>query len=81
MLGSPIDTIETRRPGSRAYRDEIDTALAGHVVGLVFDPFEFAQVEVLMDLRHEGIPEPLGHTVSAAARADIRLDAGHPAAS
>jgi hypothetical protein len=56
----------------------MDTALAGHLVGLVFDPFEFAQVEVLMDLPHEGIPEPLGHTVSAAARADIQLDAQAP---
>jgi GNAT superfamily N-acetyltransferase len=38
-------------------------------------------VELLMDLPHGGIPEPLGHTVRAAARGDIQLDAGHPAAS
>lgn len=37
-------------------------------------------LELLMDLPPEGIPEGLRHSIRAAARGEIRLDARHPAA-
>lgn len=37
-------------------------------------------LELLMDLPPEGIPDALRHTIRAAARGEIRLNAKHPAA-
>jgi GNAT superfamily N-acetyltransferase len=36
-------------------------------------------VELMMDVPPEGVPETLSHTVRAAARGDLRLEARHPA--
>jgi len=41
---------------------------------------DYGALELLMELPPKGIPETLKHTVRAAARGEIRLNARHPAA-